>query len=232
MILARALEELFFPRACAACGGLLAEDGKAAIPFCDTCAVSINRILEEPACVRCGRPWRLLAGRTVACRLCRAHPPAWRHLAILGRYDGALRATVLAGKIGGRVEAVAWLADRLVARLTSLRESPPTYDLVVAVPSDHAWAAALADAMADRLGADRVDLVARVPGAARQGGLGRRARAENARRMLTLRRPARVQSVLMVDDVVTTGSTLEAAARLLQATGVLVVDAAAVARTP
>jgi ComF family protein len=66
-----------------------------------------------------------------------------------------------------------------------------------------------------------------------QTGLGRRARRSNVRAAFALRAGARVPDVVwLVDDVVTTGSTLEECARVLRRAGARHVVAICVARTP
>ncbi len=207
MILAEALVDLFFPAACVACGTGYGEDGA------------------EGLCAPCrGRLGRELAGRSAVSIASKFV----RRVVVAGSYGGVLEEIIKAGKFAERFEPVDFLASFLADRLPA----GCVYDGVVALPSDHAFAAALADAIAEQLGAARLDLLARHPGARRQGGLTRQQRRANANVMLTRRGEIAAQAVLLVDDVVTTGATLDAAAKLLQTAGVLVVDAAVIARTP
>jgi ComF family protein len=87
-----------------------------------------------------------------------------------------------------------------------------------------------------------VSRVVRVPAAPRalertrdappQSGLGRRARRANLRDAFACPRPLGARHVALVDDVVTTGATADAAARVLKRAGVERVDLWALARTP
>jgi predicted amidophosphoribosyltransferase len=64
-----------------------------------------------------------------------------------------------------------------------------------------------------------------------QAGLGARARQENLAGAFRLRRLIKADAVVIVDDLVTTGSSLTEAARVLQEAGVPVLGAATVAAT-
>lgn len=80
------------------------------------------------------------------------------------------------------------------------------------------------------LQAARLLVTARTP--ADQRRLGRRERAQNVRDSMRALRRGAGQRVLLVDDVVTTGATLDEAARVLRAAGFRVIAGAAVAATP
>lgn len=225
-----ALKELFFPFHCAACGeghGNADDDASvidAAAIDSGVCAACLSRLeLYGPQrCPSCSRP---CSGGL--CRVCRQFPPTWRRLIVLGPYAGVLGQLVRAGKFAQRHDVLEILVPELLRRLDGV-----AYDTVCAIPSDHGFSAALADALADQLDAARLDLVVRVPGALRQGGLKRRERLTNAHSAFTRRDVSAPQAVLLVDDVVTTGATLAAAATLVTSAGAILVDAAVLARTP
>lgn len=64
-----------------------------------------------------------------------------------------------------------------------------------------------------------------------QAGLGARARQQNLAGAFRLRRPIKAGAAVIVDDLVTTGSSLTEAARVLRAAGIPVLGAATVAAT-
>jgi predicted amidophosphoribosyltransferase len=114
---------------------------------------------------------------------------------------------------------------RLKPRLAEAR----LYDAIVAVPSDHMLNDCLCDEWEEWLGAARPDLVRRKRGALRQAGLSRKQRRGNAAKCFELvAEPP--QAILLVDDVVTTGATVEAIAALLRGAGAEIVDVVALAR--
>jgi ComF family protein len=129
------------------------------------------------------------------------------------------------------------LADRVGPRL-------PPVDLVTFVPL-HPWrrfrrgfnqAEILARALARRFGLPCAAILVRHRVGRRQVGLGRRDRLTALRGCYRLRRAgrqvARGRRILLVDDVITTGATMEACARLILAAGAAAVCGCAVARTP
>lgn len=151
----------------------------------------------------------------------------------LGTYAGPVGAMVRAGKYGGN-EAVLWALGRHIGR----RIDVTRFDSVVAVPSSP-WrrlvrgvnpADLLAYPIAANQGLPLFHPLARRRSAP-QASLGRKSRARNARSAFTA--TCTVQGrVLLVDDVVTTGSTARACAEQLLSAGasevhLLVVAAAA-----
>ena len=78
----------------------------------------------------------------------------------------------------------------------------------------------------------RTDILQRMHQGVEQQGLSRRERQRNMQRQFRVVKPCAAQSIALLDDVVTTGATVRAAARALRQAGVPRVLVWAVARTP
>jgi predicted amidophosphoribosyltransferase len=149
-------------------------------------------------------------------------------------YEGVARELVARVKYRNERVAVKWLARQLAAHLAIC---PTPFDTITWVPGsaqrcatrgvDHG--ALLARAVARACGATATQLLRREPGPPQTG---RPAVDRRAGPLLHASAHAAGRVVLVVDDVVTTGGTLAAAARALRAQGARDVIAATVARTP
>jgi predicted amidophosphoribosyltransferase len=177
-------------------------------------------------------------------------PPGLPPCAALGDYDGVLRELVLAFKDRGRYRLARPLGRLLADAVASLVDGP---SLLVPIPDTPAAARArhgdhlrrLARPAAARLraGGRPVTLARPLRACPRRdsAGLGAAARAAQARAAFRVR-PLRVaglrqrvartgEPVILLDDVVTTGATLAAAAHRLAEAGVPVAGAAVLAAT-
>jgi predicted amidophosphoribosyltransferase len=149
-------------------------------------------------------------------------------------YEGVAAGTMRALKEDGRTGLARALAPALAAALTS---SAGGRKGLVAVPVPTSRAAMrrrgyrVVELLAIRAGVRPARLLAPTRRTADQRALGVEARRGNVTGSLRARRAGGLQVVLL-DDVVTTGSTLDEAARALTAAGARVVGAATVAATP
>ncbi len=180
----------------------------------------------EPVCARCAASMRAAPpGREL--------PGVTWSVAVFA-YEGVARELVARVKYRNERVAVRWLAALLADRCTA---APGSFDAITWVPAserrrvtrgiDHG--ALLARAVGAHLGRVPERLLIRDHGPAQTG------RAYEDRRVgPALRGTGAIagRSVLVVDDVTTTGATLAAAARALRACGARDVLAATVARTP
>ena len=158
------------------------------------------------------------------------------------RYEGVTRDVVLAAKVGGQRRALRLLADELVAAVRSDSSLGGTFDLVTWAPTTDRrrrrrgfdQSEVIARLVARRLGIPCRRLLRREPGRPQTGST----RSERLAGPRFRARPARAsrrgiaQRVLVVDDVITTGSTLRAAAHALSVSGWRNVVVAACATTP
>ena len=218
------LVALVSPPACPACRAPL---GGARLRLCPGCAASLPW-LPRRCCPRCSLP-RHRGGRCPAAAA--AFDRAWSPLA----YDGVARELIGALKFRGALPLAALMAAQLAANLPPDLRSPMA---VVPVPPQPPRrrrrgfdpAAALADGLAGRLGVAVVPCLRRTDREARQVGAGRAQRRRSGRLAIEAR-AAPPTSALLVDDVHTTGATLEASARALREAGCDRIAAVTYART-
>jgi len=228
------LLDIVLPPRCLACGDPVDAAGR----LCTPCWSQLP-LIAGACCRACARPLEDSASQAPLCETCAAEPPAWDRAVAALRYEGLARRLVLRFKHGDRTEAAALMANWMAVAARSIA-GPET--LVLPVPL-HRWrllargynqAALLARPMARRLGAEFAPkLLRRTRATPSQQGLDAAARHSNIRpEAFVVARPERLagRAVLLVDDVLTTGATLNACSMVLRAAGAAQVDVAVLAR--
>ncbi|MPY87773.1 MAG: ComF family protein [Luteitalea sp.] len=225
------LAVLLAPR-CASCEELL--DSPTSGVVCPRCWSALV-VFTPPVCERCGLP----VLRTGSCGPCRARAFAAEitRLRAVGPYDGTLRRLLHALKYDGRRTLAKRLGILLEAHAHDVLDGA---HLLVPVPLHVSRRRERgfnqATDLASALDLPRVDALARVATTRSQTGLSRDQRVRNVRHAFAVRTRALTSAalcdrvVVLVDDVCTTGATLEACARVLARAGAREVRAVTVAR--
>jgi len=186
-------------------------------------------------CPRCGNPAEDVNEPCVACE---SFPPPQHATVAWGEHDGVLRTAILALKHGGRDDLAAPLGDRLAA-VVAAQPWTSEIDLVVPVPS-HPWrrlrkpwsAAELLAWRVARWLEKRASFSLRRHGLGRQTGRSRVRRLELSRTSFSARADVSGRAVLLLDDVMTTGTTIRRATEALHRAGATAVFCAVCARVP
>jgi ComF family protein len=223
--LMRGLLRLLYPSLCEACGTVLApEQGH----FCAGCRSALVTD-PYPSCLRCASTIGPFIHQGDGCPRCRDLSYHFERTNRLGPYDGLLRELVLRVKQPSGES----LADHLGALWAEQAESSLRSlgaDLVIPVPlhwlrywqRGYNQSASLAGALAARLGLPcRPGWLRRIRNTPQQTAQSPAARRTNVHRAFRARARAelRGRTVLLVDDVLTTGSTCNEAARALREAG-------------
>ena len=229
--------DLLLPPACNFCGADLPSLAEPPL-FCDPCRQAFLTI-EGAVCRRCAAPTG--PGRVEAdCPRCRDRRYHFQAALALGVYQGPLRDAVI--RMKQRVhEALTLSMGYLLADQVGqcLADAPP--DLLVPVPSHwlkRLWRGVngpdlLSEAIGRRLGVPAADDVIRCRRRTqKQGTLMPSERAANVRDAFAFNNDYDIlgSHILLVDDILTTGSTASEAARMLRRAGAARVTVAVVAR--
>lgn len=244
--MATALFATLFPADCRLCGHPLTNISR--LPVCAECLASLTRI-EGVQCAICGErlndPYEISQDREARCELCRRAEPHYVKATAYGSYESGLRELIHLLKYE-QVRPAATVLGRMLAE--AIGDLPLSFmrGSIVTIPVP------LYAKKARQRGFNQAELIARsglkllrsgfelnVGALERcretrsQIGLSRHQRRENMRGAFVVSAPDEIRGreVLLVDDVMTTGTTVSECARVLRRAGASKVYVATVART-
>ena len=230
-----ALGSLFYPPTCVVCTENVARSEY----LCADCQRRAPRIA-APFCAKCSEPFPGAITQTFSCANCEHRELHFECAVAAYRSRGLVRRLVHDFKYGRqrhlRHPLTAWLRETL----SDPRLRGRHFDLIVAVPLHPArerergfnQAALLAELLAQSMKVTARPLLERTRYTTTQTAYDRAERMENLAGAFRLRknRDVRDLRVLLIDDVLTTGSTLSECARVLRAGGAVSIHAATAAR--
>lgn len=216
------LQNVLLPASCLLCGG----DSNAAL--CPECADDLPCL--PPACPQCAEA----TTHGERCGRCLHTPPHFDAAVALWRYDFPIDRLIHAFKYRGELALGGWFAERLADRLQQC-----AFDGIVPLPlhplrlrqRGFNQAVEVARPLGRRLGIPvYLDLCQRRRPTAPQADLPHKERAANVRGAFECASDLNGRHLLLIDDVMTTGATLDECARTLKLHGAARVSVAVVAR--
>lgn len=221
----RALIRLVFPPLCIACGKVVESPGC----LCPECWNQIH-FLDGPVCAVCGRPFAVDPGPGAVCSACLANPPAFDSARAVMRYAETSKRPILALKHADKPELAPAMAGWMAR---AGHEFIIASDIIVPVPLHRGrlWrrrynqAAELARALSRHTGLPSApQALIRIRATPSQGEMpSAKARHRNVQGAFAVPKDRRAEvsgkRVLLVDDVMTTGASLQACARTLKRAG-------------
>lgn len=212
---------------------------KAAGLFCDECTSRVT-IIRPPLCPACGLPFKTAEGSNHLCGECILSPKAFSTARAVGRYEAALLEAIHSFKYQGKT-ALGKILGVFMAEHDYADFRIPSYTMIVPVPlhvrrlRERAFnqSLVLAGVVAGKY-AIPLDFTAlkRHIYTQPQITLGKAERQANVRGAFQVKSPGKIkgQKILLIDDVYTTGSTLDECARVLMKNGAADVGVLTLAR--
>ena len=237
----RALCDFILPPHCVVCEASIA--GEPDPWVCASCWASVD-FVRPPVCAQCGTPFSApedaIGAVSHRCGRCVTRPPHYERARAVGLYEGALRQVIHTMKYRPVFALVRPLAE-LMSTWFAVYWGQRIPDALVPVPlhrlrlrrREFDQAQALAGELGRQVGVSVwSDTLIRHVSTRSQIGLGAVERRRNIRGAFWVapRRPCRGKSLLLIDDVYTTGATALECARVLKRAGAARVDVYTVAR--
>ena len=233
--LLEAAASLLYPPACTLCDG----NTRAGEYLCEQCEAKATRIV-APFCQQCSEPFEGAITSAFTCANC-SHRSIYFDAAVAAyRGRGVVRQIIHDFKYGRQAHLRHIVARWLCEALDDERLRGRQFDLIVPVPLHPTrqrergfnQADLLAKLLSARISIPCKPVLERIRYTTTQTALDRTERMENLHNAFRLRKNTDVRGlqVLLIDDVLTTGSTLSECARVLKRAGAISVHAAMAAR--
>ncbi len=230
-----AIASLLYPAVCTICGANV----RAGEYLCDRCEAKTARII-APFCQKCSEPFEGAITGTFTCANC-AHRAIHFDAAVAAyRSRGIVRQIVHDFKYGRQIYLRHLMARWLYAALDDERLRGRRFNIIIPVPLHPTrqrergfnQATLLAELLSAEIQIQCKPALERIRYTTTQTALDRAGRMENLHNAFRLRKNTNVRGlrVLLIDDVLTTGSTLSECARVLKGAGAISVHAATAAR--
>jgi len=231
----RALTDLLLPPQCLVCQGRVARQGS----LCPNCWSDL-RFIEKPYCETLGTPFAYDMGEGAVSPEAIAEPPPFGRCRAVAVYDDVAKRLVHGLKYRDRLDLATWMANWMARAGADIVGDA---DMVIPVPM-YRWrlwsrrfnqSANLAAGVAAAIGRPMpAEVLCRIRPTRQQVGLSATERDRNVRGAFKVPDSQRLavagRSVLLVDDVYTTGATVNASSRALIAAGAASVDVLVFAR--
>lgn len=230
----------WLPARCVLCDG----PGHAGMDICASCLDALPH--NRRACCQCALPLAGAGTDAVRCGQCLNTPPRFDHAMALFEYQDDAAQLIQQLKFNDRLALSRLLGQLLLQRViasgaVAASASDAVVDALLPVPLHRQrlrqrgfnqsleLARILGRALKLPLLRGEVE---RLRATGSQTGLDARARGRNIRGAFAVRKPLRYRHIAIIDDVVTTGSTVNELARVLKKAGVETVSVWSVARAP
>ena len=217
----KSAQSVFMPPVCVLCGS----GGENIMDLCSTCRCTLPWL--EAHCARCALP---LTGTAALCGHCQITPPAFEQCLAAFRYHAPVDHVLQQLKFNGRLEMAKLLGHIMADWLAAVSDVCPDHFIPVPLHDSRLrergfnQAVELARPIAKRLGlALDIDTCRRTQATAPQSGLARKERLKNIKGAFEVVRPVGGH-VIILDDVMTTGSTAHELAKMLRQAGAESVD--------
>jgi ComF family protein len=230
------LVSVLFPPTCVLCGapGLTSGGGR---DLCPGCATELPH--NRDCCFQCAVPFDSPMPAETRCAACQRHPPPFETSLAAFRYEAAIPTLIGGAKFRGRLNLVRLLGQCLADRVREV--DPPRPEVLMPVPlhasrlrtRGYNQALEIARIVGRDLALpiDHASCI-RIAPTPPQAGLDERARRRNIRGAFLVPGLLPWTHVAILDDVVTTGSTVAELSRALRKAGVRRIQVWAAARTP
>lgn len=215
---------ILYPRRCPICGEIVTPRGNL---ICKPCLAGLKYI-HEPSCVRCGR--QLTNPEDEFCSECEGRSFRYQRGFAVWQYDTAMRESLGAFKYHSRKEyADFYIAEAIRLYGRRILEQGPEVLVPVPIHSKKRRMRGFnqAECLAKKLGRGLgipvdTNLLMRSRNTVPLKELGARERARELKNAFSVSNPGNVvyRNVMLVDDIYTTGSTMEACAGELRRAGV------------
>ena len=227
---------LFYPALCQACGGKMPKWDR---HLCENCLKKIE-MRQPPFCIKCGKRLSVESSTITICKDCKISAPYFDRAGSACYYDGILKELVYNFKYK-KITSLGEEFAKIIINFMKINNLGNLAEIIAPIPMhpkrlfkrEVNHADILAKNIAKKLNIHYSGkLLKKIKETAVQTGLGRQKRIKNILGSFSIQNSsiAENKNILLVDDLFTTGSTVNECAKLLRKAGARYIEVIALAR--